>query len=285
MNAHIQHALTSTVNYIVPSEEELYMYNLVEPPEGKPDCNQVMDTKTVKITSMRDNPEQYKLDVHGFQLVSFAPKVDDIYDPEQIEQQFYPQVAEMLKRTTGATEVRMSTPFLRGPEAQRRIPGSITMPAGTVHVDYTHDSGPEYFNRMLGPMADKLRGRRYAVVNVWRPITGPMQDHPLGLCDARTVKQSDLLLTRHYSRSDEKGIRTPDGEITIGETYSVAANPDHRWYYVPDMMPNEALLLKNYDSVSEGVSRFSPHCAFNDPNTPANALPRASIEVRTLIVW
>ncbi len=284
MNIHAPHTLTSTVSYVTPSEEQLYMYNLVEPPAGKPACNQVFDNATVKLQNIRGQESDYKLDIQGFELISFAPKVDDIYDPNDIVTQYYPQITDLLKNKLGATEVRMSTPFLRGPEAQRRIPGSMSNPAHYVHVDFTLTTGPEYFDRMLGPMADELRGRRYAVINVWRPITGPLRDHPLALCDARTVQQSELVSTRHYSRSDSKGIRRPDGEITIGETYSVIGNPKHRWYYVSDMMPDEALLLKNYDS-ADNVSRFSPHTACKDPDAPADVLPRASIEVRTLVVW
>lgn len=278
-------AIRSLVNYVIPTDEPLYTYNLVDPPEGKAVSNQVIDPQAVVIKSIRDNTDHYRLDVHGFELVPFSPSVDDIYDPDYIERQYYPQVIDLIKRHTGASEVRVFIPFLRGEEAQRRMPGSITTPAGTVHVDYTHETGPEYFDRLLGEQADALRGRRFAVINVWRPITGPMRDHPLALCDARSVAPADLMASRSISRSDAKGLRTADGEITTGVIYSVAFNPAHRWYYVPDMMPCEALLLKNYDSRLDGTARFNPHCAFEDPTTPADALPRASIEVRTLAIW
>ncbi|MFX6888168.1 CmcJ/NvfI family oxidoreductase, partial [Acinetobacter baumannii] len=60
-------------------------------------------------------------------------------------------------------------------------------------------------------------------------------------------------------------------------------NPAHRWYYVPRMTADEALLLKCYDSATDGRTRFCPHTAFVDPTTPADAAPRESIEVRTLV--
>ena len=68
-----------------------------------------------------------------------------------------------------------------------------------------------------------------------------------------------------------------------GETYSVTYNPNHRWFYFPDMTPDEALLLKCYDSTTDGRTRFGPHTAFVDPTTPADAAPRESIELRTLV--
>jgi hypothetical protein len=68
-----------------------------------------------------------------------------------------------------------------------------------------------------------------------------------------------------------------------GEIYTVRYNPAHRWYYVPKMTADEALLLKCYDSATDGRTRFGPHTAFIDPTTPADAQPRESIEVRTLV--
>jgi len=284
MSVPTRQAVKSTVNYIRRLDEPLYTYRMVDPPEGRPATNEVYDPRPVEITSIRSGAAMPQLDVNGFELVDFAPIVDDIYDPRQLEEDYYPQVIALVKRYTGASEVRVFVPFLRGEEAQRRMPGAITYPAATVHVDYTEASGPQYFDRYLGKEADRLRGRRFALINLWRPITGPMRDHPLALCDARSASSSDLMVSKTVSRSGEKGLRTPDGAISEGQIYSVAYNPAHRWFYVPDMMPYEALLLKNYDSRRD-VARFSPHCAFEDPTTPADALPRASIEVRTLVVW
>ena len=49
------------------------------------------------------------------------------------------------------------------------------------------------------------------------------------------------------------------------------------------MTPEEALLLKVYDSARDGTARFSPHTAFAEPNAPADAPPRQSIELRALL--
>jgi hypothetical protein len=68
-----------------------------------------------------------------------------------------------------------------------------------------------------------------------------------------------------------------------GETYAVKYNPNHRWFYFPEMTPDEALLLTCYDSATDGRTRFGPHTAFVDPTTPTDAPPRESIELRTLV--
>lgn len=51
----------------------------------------------------------------------------------------------------------------------------------------------------------------------------------------------------------------------------------------PEMTPDEALLLKCYDSATDGRTRFGPHTAFVDPTTPPDAAPRESIELRALV--
>ena len=49
------------------------------------------------------------------------------------------------------------------------------------------------------------------------------------------------------------------------------------------MTAEEILLLKCFDSKTDGRARFAPHTAFADPTTPAGAAPRESIELRTLV--
>ena len=67
-----------------------------------------------------------------------------------------------------------------------------------------------------------------------------------------------------------------------GEIYVMRHSPSHRWYYFPHMQPDQALLLKTYDSETDGRARFMGHTAFEDPATPKNAQKRESIEVRTM---
>ena len=91
------------------------------------------------------------------------------------------------------------------------------------------------------------------------------------MCDARTIAPQDLV----------KGdLVYPD---RVGETYAVTFNPQHRWFYVPAMRRDEVLLIKCFDSASDGRARFVPHTAFDDPSAPTDVLPRESIEIRSLV--
>ena len=70
-----------------------------------------------------------------------------------------------------------------------------------------------------------------------------------------------------------------------GEVYRVAFNPEHRWFYVPNLQPDEILLLKTFDSAKDGRARYMPHTAFADPATVPGTEKRQSIESRVLAFW
>jgi hypothetical protein len=140
-----------------------------------------------------------------------------------------------------------------------------------VHVDHTAKSGPQRVRDLIPDEADELLKGRVQVINLWRPIRGPLQDFPLAVCDAGSVRSEDLV---------PSDLVYPH---RVGEIYQVLNNPSHRWYYAPEMQTNEALLLKCFDSKTDGRARFAPHSAFSDPTVPSDAAPRESIEVRTLV--
>jgi hypothetical protein len=110
---------------------------------------------------------------------------------------------------------------------------------------------------------------------------GPVWDNPLAVCDARTVAASDLVATdiMHFG---EDSLEMPRHR---GQIYSVRFNPAHRWFYLSEMRPDEALLLKCYDSRADGRARFMPHTGFRNPACPSEFVPRESIEARTLVVF
>jgi len=50
------------------------------------------------------------------------------------------------------------------------------------------------------------------------------------------------------------------------------------------MTRDEVLLIKGWDSLDDGRAKFTPHSAFELPDTGQGAPPRESIEVRTLVI-
>lgn len=267
---HAQPAsVVSPFNYLMPTAEPLVSYTY-DPPDGAPRSNQLNSVHRVHVQSMRDQVETYTLDRQGFALRDHSTAVTDFWDEDQLRRVYYPEAVRLLEEATGARRVEVFDHTLR-----RRVPdpaakGAPRQPALRVHNDYTAPSGPQRVRDLFPDEADALLARPFAIINIWRPIRGPLVDAPLAVCNARSVARDDLV---------PSALVYPDRR---GETYAVLFNPAHRWYYAPAMQVDEVLLLKCYDSREDGTARFAPHSAFIDPGAGADVLPRESIELRTL---
>lgn len=277
MSAHaradlpLPHVL-APLNYLAPMADRPRTYTY-DPPPGTPRSNFGYDTRILPIASIRPAAASFSLDAEGFALLRQPSAVRDFWDEDELRAVYYPEVEHALRAATGAARVFVFDHTLRRRVLGRddRAAGAPRQPVPRVHVDHTETSGPQRVRDFFGAEAEDLLRGRVQVIHLWRPIRGPLRDAPLAVCDARTVAPSDLV------GSD---LVYPD---RVGETYAVTFNPAHRWYYVPDMQPDEALLLKCYDSKTDGRARFAPHTAFEDPTAPADALLRESLEVRTFV--
>ena len=100
-----------------------------------------------------------------------------------------------------------------------------------------------------------------------------------------------------FQSLDERDLRTvvanlpADGDysnVSRGASYEVwnlAANPNQKWYYASKMRPDEALLIKIFDSKKDGRSRCTPHTSFPLKEDDGSGPPRQSIEMRCLVFW
>lgn len=263
--------VVAEMNYLAPMAERPRNYTF-EPPAGVPWSNVANEAHRVAIHDARPIADKISLDATGFALVEHASAVRDFLDDEEVRRVYYPEVERLVKEATGADRV-----FVFDHTTRRRVPGSQDrgggprQPVQRVHIDHTARSGPQRVRDLLPDEAEELLKGRVQVINVWRPIHGPLLDSPLAVCDATTVRADELV---------PSDLVYPH---RVGETYSVTYSPAHRWYYVPQMRSGEALLLKCSDTSASVPARFTPHSAFVDPTTPVNAPPRESIEVRTLV--
>jgi len=221
------------------------------------------------IHDMRPQAESLSLDREGFRLIRHDSAVKDFYDPEEVEAVYYPEVAAAVRAATGATRAIVFDHTLR-------IEGNLDhqdtihrAPVRLVHNDYTHESGPRRVRQLVGEAEAELwLASRVIEVNLWRPIRGPVEQAPLALADASTLRPEDIVPV---------DLVYPE---RTGEIYHIVHSPRHRWSFVPAMTTSEAVLIKGYDSMTDGRARFTPHTAFDLPDTPADAAPRESIEAR-----
>lgn len=230
------------------------------------------DRRSVRVYDGWPQADSFSADVEGFEIRPFDPSFDGFEDDDVVRRDFYPQAVDFVKRHTGARMVVVFDHTLRRKRSQDiRTQTEVQRPVVFLaHSDFTPRSGPQRVRDIMGGQADDLLSRRVAFYNVWKPLYDPVEEFPLGLCDARTVPEDDFLIM-HLKYKDR------DGEI-----YTLRYSPDHRWVYFPRMTPDRALLLKTYDSETDGRARFMGHSAFADPSSPAQPKPRQSIEIRTM---
>lgn len=260
------------LHYLVPTAERPRTFTY-EPPAGMPRTNASYEAHRVPIRDARPMASEISLDREGFALMQHTSRVGDFYDDDEVRRVYYPEAERFIADVTGASRVFIfdHTQRRRVRGAADRAPGTPRQPATRVHVDHTAKSGPQRVRDFLGDEAEALLRGRVQVINLWRPIRGPLRDAPLAVCDASSVAPGDLVASDLVYAN------------RVGETYSVTYNPAHRWFYVPEMRADEALLLKCYDSETDGRARFAPHTAFDDPTAPDDVAPRESIELRTLV--
>jgi hypothetical protein len=97
-----------------------------------------------------------------------------------------------------------------------------------------------------------------------------VEEKPLAMCDVTSAAEDDML---------KMALRYRDRE---GEIFVMRHAAAHRWWYFLKMLPENVLLLKTYESETDGRARFLGHSAFDDPHTPPDAPTRESIEIRMM---
>jgi hypothetical protein len=269
-------SIEATVNYFLDTGEQPFTAT------GGPGSLDVrtgggQDPRAVVIRNGRREPQDFTLDDftldrNGFRFVRHDTKVKDFFDEAELRSTYYPEMEALVKAQSGASRVVVFDHTLRTADDEARQARKIREVVRRVHNDYTEWSGPQRLRDVLPQEAEALLTRRFAIVQVWRPIRHPVETFPLAICDARSLAPADLIVSER---------RYPG---RIGQTYAITYNPAHRWYWFPRMRREEALVFKVYDSRRD-VARWTAHTAFDDPTSPPGARPRESIEIRTLALF
>lgn len=265
----------AAVKYISDTGEKRLIYVPSEAGQDNSKWAGLYEDHTISIHNGRQSDEPFDIDRQGFALIDQTSGVSDFFDESQIASIYESEVVEMLKTMTGAGRVHVFDHTRRADSKSMREQTVVREPAGVIHNDYTDVSAAKRVRDLFpADEAEDLLSRRFSIVNVWRSSNGnPIETAPLALCDARSVDDNDLITVERHSKD------------RIGEVQQVIQNDKHRWYYFPQMQPDEALLIKTFDSATDGRARFSVHTAFEDPAAPENAIPRESIETRAFLFF
>jgi len=258
--------------YLVDTGKKPVTY--VNMPEEEQNDPGTYEIRRHTVSDARPLVETLDIDREGFAMVRHDTQVTDFYDEDQLEFIYKPELENLVMGATGAKRVVVFDFTLRAQDKDVQKTRGVRSPVRRVHNDYTVRSAPRRVRDLMpAKEAEDLLTRRFAIVNVWRPMFGPLESKPLALLDARSIAPNDLISTERRAKG------------RIGEVQHVTFNPDHRWYYFPHQHLNEAVLIKCFDSETDGRSRFAAHTAIDDPNTPPGARPRESIEARTFVFF
>lgn len=264
-------SVVGELNYLLDDGVRPVNYAFAQP-DGQPQRTGTLQPTPVDIHNARLLAVPPTLDANGFAKIEQPSAVPNLEDEEQVVLRYYAEADALLRQHTGAVKTFIFDHTIRIDEPGREANG-LREPVRYVHNDQTERSAIRRVRDHLpAEEAEQRLRKRFAIINLWRPIGTPVWTTPLAVCDASTIVPADFLASDLVYRDK------------VGETFSVRANPEHRWYYYPQLRPEEALLLKIYDS-REDVVRAGAHTAFDDPTTPAGAPPRRSIELRALVFW
>ena len=119
--------------------------------------------------------------------------------------------------------------------------------------------------KAVGLTAERLAERRMVILNTWRNTSDePVRRCPLAVADQRTIKSSD-------------------GCGGVVGRCGLVQREGQQFYYFPRLTREELLVFIGYDSDAKEHAPCA-HSAFEDVNTPADAPPRQSIEMRCVLV-
>ncbi|KAL7951708.1 hypothetical protein V8C42DRAFT_304954 [Trichoderma barbatum] len=267
-----KHDVNTTLNFFKDNEDG-------SPPEptivGKPETyyKRPIASHDVTITDIAGDEDRYTLDKSGFQIHRHTSVEKDFVDDEQIKAFYYPETEQLLKDVTGASKIFIFDHTIRRhnpDETPSPTDAAFRGPVQRVHIDQSYTAALSRVPYHLPEEADELVKGRVQIINVWRPIKQIQRD-PLAVAEAGSVAEEDLV---------------PIGLIyptRSGETLSVRYNERQKWFYRSGLTPEEVILIKCFDSKTDGRARRVPHTAFSDTSAASNAPTRESIEVRALV--
>lgn len=199
-----------------------------------------------------------------------------------IRDKYWPELRDLVQKQMGASQVipwhfsvRNQTPGYHPDEVFFMRTG-ISQPAATIHVDNDHTTALDHMRREVGATETEelvSKYKRWAIINVWRPVGNPVSVWPLLVVDHRAIPDWNFKenVAKVHRSNDPKYYKAYDNFLKY--------HPDYVYRYASNLTPEEVIMFRDYDSRTDRM-RGTPHGGFQDDNSPADAPPRRSIEVR-----
>ena len=236
--------------------------------------------RPVKVYNARDLDPQPTIASHGFMLINHDTACSDMLNQQEVFSVLYDEYAKVIQDLTDCHSSKVTQHQYRNgfgglpashPRAAKPTPNGSEGIYGGIHSDVTPFSEPGW--------KSLVEGRHFQVFNFWQSSKrmGLIEVMPLSLCDMNSVNPDDMIYADSWNQT-----KHPQKLVSFRLAYDVR----QKWYYYPDMQPNELLIFKQYDSMQEMPNmRCVFHGAIDLPNTPRNAPLRETIEVRLLALY
>lgn len=254
--------------------------------------------KKVHHVTIQDIREQYprpQLVNEGYEVTEFPSSLTEEQflnntTPEGkqfIRDRYWPEMKQLIQEKTGAPvvipwhfSVRKQTLGYH-PDEIFFMKTGISQPASTIHIDNSHQTAIDHLSREVGAEEAQhlvASHKRWAIVNVWRPVGYAVQRWPLLIVDYSRVK--DFSFENNVARVQ----RSNDPKYYKSHDNFIKHHPDYIYRYPSNLRPEEVIMFKDYDSRTDKV-RGCPHGGFQDDNTAEDAPARRSIEVRLFVFF
>ncbi|KAH7141250.1 hypothetical protein B0J13DRAFT_54774 [Dactylonectria estremocensis] len=274
-----------------PPNNEKPSFTVTEP-NGVGFKNYPCSSHPVLIRDVRGHPrhEPFSLGVESFALLHSQPCPPgvDISNDDQVRDAYTDEAKALaMAHVEGVESVHIFDSTIRRASAAAKM----NRPVKKVHVDQSARAAilrAQQFLPAEQVEAIEQGKLRLRIVNVWRPLRGPITDHPLCLAESPSVPEDDLVSVDHIY---------PQGD---GETYhcKYRGMTDHHFWYLSAMEVTDVWLIQCFDSVrdSHGRQRRCAHASFEmietDPGGEGEGAVaqilegrlRESIEVRCLVL-
>ncbi|KAL2069013.1 hypothetical protein VTL71DRAFT_15351 [Oculimacula yallundae] len=248
------------------------------------DTNKEFEMKYLTIRDIRGNTESFTLDKNGFEVHNFGSSLDGkpvgTVRPQDVMDHYLADVAQFLfDHVDRADRVCIFDYYLLSGNVHCSSDDTASgimswvRPDQEVHVDHSPSAA---ISRVLTHMtedANNLLKGRFRLVSVWKPLHHPGEDLPMAVCSGSSVATNDLTEC-HYPRNQ--------GRFS-GAVLNAHFNEAHEWYYLNHQTPNEALIMKVFDSSQTVESKFCLRTTFLDPGYQKGRPERMGIEVRALV--
>jgi hypothetical protein len=236
------------------------------------------------IVDIRPIEKQISIDRFGFQLIRSESRSIETWSKASVDQDalqacasdYHADLARLVRAQTGARDIvpLRNGLFLRKQKKKQQEGERVA--STFAHIDFSAQAARDF---VLVAMAwEGIQEidpySRLMVIQTWHVLTPPPQDYPLVFCDVSTVDKADVFFIDYIPPPGRMDIRTV--------SHAVAHNSAHRWYYFSNMIPEEIILFKGFDSMADTYAGAPPHTSFRNVEAPATVTARASIEARFL---